>query len=100
LLCLLKKLQKQPLKKSRNQKKKARPKSPNGKAGKEDSQVDSPPEEKVIVAEEKPSSPSPSEDGQLFFSTDGSEPEKPEVNPFKDQGGGSPQPASQPTGKI
>ena len=57
----------------------------NGKAGKEDSQVDTPPEEKVIVANVKPSSPEPSEGGQLFFSTDGSEPEKPDVNPFKDQ---------------
>ncbi|MFL2913138.1 MAG: transcription termination factor Rho [Opitutales bacterium] len=75
------------------------PKKSNGKVGKEDSQVDSPPEEKVIVTKEKPSSPDPSEDGQLFFSTDGSEPEKPEVNPFKDQGMESPQPVSQPAGK-
>ena len=75
------------------------PKKSNGKVGKEDSQVDSPPEKKVIVAKEKPSSSDPSEDVQLFFSTDGSEPEKPEVNPFKDQGVESPQPASQPTGK-
>ena len=57
-----------------------------GKAGKEDSQVDTPPEEKVIVANVKPSSPESSEGGQLFFSTDGSEPGKPDANPFEGQG--------------
>ncbi|MFL2928515.1 MAG: hypothetical protein ACJZ72_08025 [Opitutales bacterium] len=67
MLCLLKKLQKQPLKKSKKPEDESSPEKSNGKAGKEDSQVDSPPEEKVIVAKEKPSSPDPSEDGQLFF---------------------------------
>ncbi len=69
------------------------------KEDKQETVAVSPKNEETIVTDQKPISSEPADDGQLFFSTDGTEPTKPDVNPYENQAKESPQPAVQPSGK-